>query len=232
MNHSEQINEIAKALASAQAALSNATKDATNPAFRSKYATLAAVIDAIRPAFAQAGISILQPMSSDENGLIVIETILMHSSGQYISERLAARPEKANAHGIGSIATYLRRYSLASLVSITQDDDDGNGATGKGEPNAKGSDVPAQPAKPPVTVAKNPEPPVEQEVIECKRIAASLKAAKTFEEVDNVMDDPFVGMLRGVAEFPGATLQQERIAKLDALAKQRIEIINDTPLSP
>ncbi len=127
MKHSEQINELATALAKAQGAIKGAKKDSTNPAFNSKYADLASVVDACKEALAANGLSYVQmPVTTDKDE-IGVETILMHSSGQWIAGEPYYMPVvKTSAHGFGSILTYARRYALTSLLGIAPEDDDAN----------------------------------------------------------------------------------------------------------
>lgn len=154
MHTSDTINEIAAALAKAQAEISNVVKDAANPHFRSQYATLAAVLDVARPVLAKNGISIMQPAGSDETGNVVVETMLAHSSGQWMRSSIACRPAKADAQGMGSVITYLRRYSLASMVGIAQADDDGEAGSGRGD-SPKDANPQMQPART-ANVSKTP----------------------------------------------------------------------------
>ena len=131
MRTSENINEIAAALAKAQGAIAGAVKDSTNPHFRSGFASLASVMDALREPFAAHGLSYVQPLSTAENA-VVVTTRLMHSSGQWLEESLAVPLAKNDAQGLGSAATYGRRYTLSAMGGIAQVDDDGNAATASG----------------------------------------------------------------------------------------------------
>ena len=129
MNKSDQINDLAAALAKAQAELRNPSFDSTNPHFKSKFASLAQVRDTITPTLAKHGLSITQLATNDEQGRPSVETILLHSSGQWLSSMLAVPVAKSDAHGAGSAITYARRYSLMSIVNVVGDeDDDGNEA--------------------------------------------------------------------------------------------------------
>lgn len=134
---SEKFGAVAEALAKAQVEIENATKDRANEHFKSKYATLAAVLDASRPMLAKHGIALLQAAGNGADGEVVVETRLIHSSGEWLASVLSVRPMKADAQGIGSAITYLRRYALSALVGITQDDDDGNAASAVGKPQAQ-----------------------------------------------------------------------------------------------
>jgi hypothetical protein len=128
MNTSDTINEIAGALAKAQAEIQNVVKDAKNPHFKSDYATLDAITDTVRPVFAKHGLAVVQ-MPSYADGIVTVETLLTHSSGQWIRGATAAPIAKADPQGVGSACTYLRRYSLAAIAALAQTDDDGHAAS-------------------------------------------------------------------------------------------------------
>jgi hypothetical protein len=103
-------------------------KGKTNPAFRSKYADLAAVVDAIKPALAEHGLWFRQ-ITHPADGGVCVETVIHHSSG----ESLACGPlflpaSKQDAQGFGSAMTYARRYSLMAAFGVPAEDDDANGA--------------------------------------------------------------------------------------------------------
>lgn len=125
---SSEINELATALAIAQGATQNAFMNRVNPHFKSKYADLSSVLDAIRLPLSSNGLSIVQTMQTNEYGMF-LQTTLMHSSGQYITSEYPLPGPNAKAHEIGSALTYGRRYSIAALICNSADeDDDGNSA--------------------------------------------------------------------------------------------------------
>lgn len=126
---SEPINEIAAALAKAQAEIQNPRFDSVNPHFKSKFASLAAVRNAIVPVLAKNGIAVLQDLSVGEGG-VLCKTMLLHSSGQSITMSPLFMPAmKLDAQGFGSAATYARRYALLSTAGVAgEPDDDGNAA--------------------------------------------------------------------------------------------------------
>lgn len=130
MQKSESIGHLAKSLAQAQAQMSVAKKDSANPFFKSKYADLAAVVDAIKKPLADNGLSYAQLTDIDDGGVIV-ETVLMHESGEWLSGRLRMKPVKDDPQGVGSCITYARRYGLQAMIGVPSDDDDGNAASGK-----------------------------------------------------------------------------------------------------
>lgn len=132
---SDSVAEIAKALAKAQGEIENASKNAANPHFRSKYADLAEVLNTIRPIFAKHGLSYVQFPSFHE-GVASVETLLMHDSGEWMRGMSSAPVSKNDAQGVGSATTYLRRYSLAAMAGIAQEDDDANSAVGKSDNKA------------------------------------------------------------------------------------------------
>jgi hypothetical protein len=125
-----EINELAGALAKAQAEIQNPKFDSVNPHFKNKFASLAAVRNAIVPVFAKHGLSVLQNLTTTADHCIACETILLHSSGQ--SMRFGPLPmpaSKPDAQGYGSAATYARRYSLLGVAGVAgEPDDDGNAA--------------------------------------------------------------------------------------------------------
>lgn len=132
MKHSEQLNELGKALTAAQRVMRGAVKDGLNPHFRSRYADLESCWDAIREPLTSNGLSVIQTLDESPDA-VVVETMLLHISGQWISGRNTLKPVKNDPQGIGSCITYGRRYGLAAIVGLTQTDDDGNHASGKAE---------------------------------------------------------------------------------------------------
>ena len=148
MNKSEHIGKLAEALAKAQGAIKHALKDSTNPHFKSSYADLASIWEACRKELSDNGLSVVQPCDFNEVGGLIVETTLMHSSGEWISGKLFMPVPQATPQGIGSAITYARRYSLAAMVGIAPDDDDGEAAHGRGTAVRP---VTAPPTAPPAT---------------------------------------------------------------------------------
>lgn len=134
MCKSESIKEIATALSKAQGAFDHAKKDVKNEFFKSRYADLASVIDAAKMPLAENGLSVCQIIDTNENNETILETILMHTSGEFLSGRFLIRPTKNDPQGVGSALTYARRYAFSAITGIAaDDDDDGNGAAGNGK---------------------------------------------------------------------------------------------------
>lgn len=152
---SSDIGELAKALAAAQGEMTAASKDATNPHFKSRYATLASVWDAIRGPLSRNGLSVSQVLETPETGPgVIVRTLLIHASGQSIASRYVMPiAEKLTPQAMGSAITYARRYALSAIVGIApDDDDDGNSA----------SVAPTRQAPPPPAPKPEPAKPASQ----------------------------------------------------------------------
>ena len=132
MERSTEVNELAKALATAQGQMESAKKDSNNPFFKSKYADLAAVVEAIRLPFSQNGLAYAQGPEPREGEEVAVVTVLMHSSGQWISSTTVVPVTKKDAQGYGSALTYARRYGLQAIAGLAAEDDDGNAAARPG----------------------------------------------------------------------------------------------------
>lgn len=128
---SEQLDQIAAALAKAQGVMGGALKDSANPFFKSKYADLESVWQACRKALSENGLAVIQTTSASDGG-VAITTMLIHASGQWVRDTLPLHPKDSSPQGIGSAITYGRRYALAAMVGVYQTDDDGEAAHGRG----------------------------------------------------------------------------------------------------
>ena len=143
MNKSDSIKELATALAKAQGTIKGALKDSSNPFFKTKYADLASVVEAIRQPLADGGLSYVQ-ISHESKDAACIETVILHSSGEWLSCGPVSVPvTKADAQGFGSAMTYSRRYSLSAAFGVAPEDDDGNAAAAA-KPTAGEGGVPAK----------------------------------------------------------------------------------------
>ena len=150
---SPTIGKLADALAKAQAEMEGATKDSTNPHFRSKYADLSSIRDACRP-LAKHGLAHLQPTRAD-GPHVTVTTLLIHSSGEWIAEDLTLTAGSNTPQAVGSAITYGRRYGLAAMVGIAPEDDDGEAAEPRNAPVTAVTDIRPKPApaKPPKSTA-------------------------------------------------------------------------------
>jgi hypothetical protein len=137
---SEQINELASAMAKMQGELESAAKSSENPFLKNKYADLATVWDVCRLPMSKNGLSLIQQIRpatvligdtivySNDKAMLV--TTIMHSSGQWMRSVCPIITSKQDAQGMGAGITYMRRYAMCAMLGITQDDDDGNSASG------------------------------------------------------------------------------------------------------
>jgi len=128
---SDALNEIAPALAAAEAKIEGARKSVANTFFKSTYADLADVWDEVREPLTSNDLSIVQSSDLTEAG-IVVTTRILHKSGQWIQTYTPAMaPKDQGPQAIGSCITYGRRYGLAAAVGCPQIDDDANAANGR-----------------------------------------------------------------------------------------------------
>lgn len=141
---STSIGKLALALSKAQGAMTNAAKAADNPFFHSKYADLASVWDACRAPLSSNELAVIQIPGESTSGRVAVETLLAHSSGEWISSRITLKPVKDDPQGVGSAITYARRYGLQAIAGIASEDDDGNAASGKS--GSQGTDKQQKPA--------------------------------------------------------------------------------------
>lgn len=140
IDKSTEINELAAALSKAQAKLTHVKKDKTarirmkaGGEYSYAYADLGSTWDAGRAALTENGLSVSQ-LPSFESGWLMLDTILMHSSGQYISSQMRTRADEMDVKSIGSAITYLRRYAFAAITGLVADEDDDGSAPNSGKP--------------------------------------------------------------------------------------------------
>lgn len=217
MNRSENITALAAALCKAQAAFGVAVKDSTNPAFRTRYADLGAIWDAVRPSLHANGLAVIQNPTTSDPGFAALETLLLHESGEYIGTTAAVRLVKDDPQGYGSGITYLRRYCLAALLGVVADDDDGNLASGQtpggsgARPNQTmgrptGNTAPATKAAPTSTAPKLNSKQAEQ--LE-QRVFDALIAAEPLKPAD-VLAFASKQLARPVAALADLTLAEAK----------------------
>jgi hypothetical protein len=176
---SESLGKLAEALAKAQLAMGNAAKDSTNPHFKSRYADLASVREAVLPHLAANGIAVIQRIVSQAKEGVAVSTMLVHSSGEWVKDHCWLPVTKSDAQGFGSAITYARRYSLAAVAGIAAEDDDGNAAVGKPVPEKAGVPRVAE------QKAANTDKPKTDPTTNLRRLLTELKTnfdQKTWEE--------------------------------------------------
>ncbi len=219
MNQSDNISELATALSKAQSEIQGAKKDSSNPYFKSRYADLASCWEAAREAATKNGLSVWQGGVDSDKG-IVLETKLLHSSGQWIVSKMlmpniiydknspSGRP--MNSQEIGATITYFRRFALCAVLGICPEDDDGNSV----------SQSARNEQKQPVPHVNNEQKITPDQAIALKKmlsqcspdiansLLASLRAApihaNTIEQIPAVQYDPIAKYIMGKIQVDGA----------------------------
>jgi hypothetical protein len=199
MNTSESINNLAAALVAMQGETEHANYDKTNPHFRSKYASLAEVIDVIKGPLAKHGLSVLALPGYYSDIGYVLTTRLIHASGEWIETDMRLNPTKDDPQGLGSAITYMRRYTLPGIgLYASEEDDDGNAAS---------------------RPVKSPAPAMTPEQLQAKR-------KDYLDKLKNMTDETAIRAFFGAAAT-GLGLQKgtTEFAELRKLFVQRIEEI-------
>lgn len=204
------------ALAKAQGMMRHAGFDRQNSHTKSRYATLAACLDAVREPLSSCGLSVSQLVGGGGDGHVVVTTVLGHESGQYLSTALrvavAPGPGQSPIQGVGGAITYARRYALLAIVGMSsaEDDDDGNGT------------VPARPAPAPA-----PRPTREQweaaphhPSFEADRAGFMARLGEMHLKYESVKDSCYH---RGWPK-PSAITSARRARLLDVLRAEREEV--------
>ena len=135
MKTSKETSEIFKALVKAQAEMGNAKKNSKNPFFKSSYSDLESVINAIKEPLNNSGLAVLQSMGTRKSGTQYVETVVLHTSGQWIRSRTnVVIAKERDPQAMGSAVTYAKRYGLQALLLIPSVDDDGEAAMQRNKP--------------------------------------------------------------------------------------------------
>lgn len=130
ITQSETLGKLALALSKAQSEMSNPAKNASNPFFKSRYADLATCLEAAKEVLNKHEIAIVQTTTGTCSAFVQCNTMLIHSSGEWLSSVLKMAPVKRDPQGVGSAITYARRYGLCAITGMAaEDDDDGNSAS-------------------------------------------------------------------------------------------------------
>jgi len=217
MNKSESIQNLSAALSKAQAEYPAIKFDSVNPFLKNGYASLGAIIAGARPVNAKHGLSVSQ-LTFGEDGVAGVETVLMHTSGEWISSSISMpigdEKGKSNAQVAGSIVTYLRRYSLASILGIYSDEDgDGN----KVEPERK-------PTRTALPKEKSVDDPMTDFLVETFAVDAPVKVDSdplTIERACKVKSDS-----------AGKTYGELTIGELSVRYNALVKAAKDNSLSP
>ena len=185
MNKSESIGKLTEALSKVQGILEGAKKESSNPFFKSRYADLTSVWDAIRKPLADNGLAVIQTgvYNADNPELISIETTLSHISGEWVSGIISVKPVKNDPQVAVACVTYLRRASLSAIVGVSPEDDDGEAATREVKPKTAMKDFRNKEADIPEDVEVKDNPLVDflnSTPEEQKRTLNILSAAKKY----------------------------------------------------
>ena len=191
MEKSQTISELAKALVTFQLKSKTLGFDAKNPFFKSSYTTLTALVKETKAELANAGLVVSQ-LLEDEGALT---TILIHSSGEFISSKVHLKPTKDDPQGRGSCITYSRRYAYAAILGLVSDaDDDAEMATDRStvsQPSAKSS---------------HPEG--------IQYVAPPFKLSKELQELEDLGKKAFKGSQLNFLAWMGTNFQTNDMTKL------------------
>jgi hypothetical protein len=198
METSEHIGAIAGALAKAHLKIENPELDGQNPHYKSRFSTLAAVLNAVRKPLAEQGIALLQSVAL-EDGKVRVTTNLVHSSGEWMRETMAFPLQgSATVQQAGSTVTYLRRYSLISLCGIVgdpQQDDDG-----EADAEAREEHKPVRASQPPRKEVKQERPRRVEQASPSEEVKPEAVPAKTDKFPD---DGEFLVTIKRVVRRQG-----------------------------
>ena len=156
MYQSEQIGELAKTLAAAQGEMDAAKKDSKGN--YGKYTTISSILEVVKDALSRNGLAVVQAPMPCDAGNICLRTTLMHTSGQWIASELSMKAENVSPQKIGSVITYARRYALAALLGVGQEDDDAQAAQDAYEKQARRAQKEAVQNTRAQAAANNPDP--------------------------------------------------------------------------
>jgi hypothetical protein len=217
---SETTATLCAALVAAQGGLKPIAKDGKNPAFRSRYATLDGIMETVRPALAAHGLAVVQGVVHPETGEggrlvgIMVETRLIHTSGEWLASVVPVPVAKGDAHGLGSALSYGRRYGLSALLALSTDEDDDGNAAAKAPPaKPQAKPAPAAPAPGQRLHDRVPTTPPPEAMTLAKAETVELKGQRLAD-----MDDDRLDKLRAWAEEKGNNFI---LAAIDAIQASR-----------
>jgi hypothetical protein len=220
MTSSETTATLCAALVAAQGALKPIAKDGKNPAFRSRYATLDGIMETVRPALAAHGLAVVQGVVHPETGEggrlvgIMVETRLVHTSGEWLASVVPVPVAKGDAHGLGSALSYGRRYGISALLALSTDEDDDGNAAAKAPPaKPQAKPAPAAPAPGQRLHDRVPTTPPPEAMTLAKAETVELKGQRLAD-----MDDDRLDKLRTWAQDKGNGFI---LAAIDAIQASR-----------
>ncbi len=130
---SEKFDVVLAQLMKAKAEMDTVKKDSTNPFHKSSYASLGAYIEASEQHLTKNGLILVQAVNGTFSQPMIIATLLHPESGQWIKSYMPILNPKNDSQGLGASVTYMRRYSIATLLGLVAEDDDGETASGRGK---------------------------------------------------------------------------------------------------
>jgi len=217
---SETTATLCAALVAAQGGLKPIAKDGKNPAFRSRYATLDGIMETVRPALAAHGLAVVQGVVHPETGEggrlvgIMVETRLVHTSGEWLASVVPVPVAKGDAHGLGSALSYGRRYGISALLALSTDEDDDGNAAAKAPPaKPQAKPAPAAPAPGQRLHDRVPTTPPPEAMTLAKAETVELKGQRLAD-----MDDDRLDKLRAWAQDKGNAFI---LAAIDAIQASR-----------
>jgi hypothetical protein len=191
MGQSEKIGTVSGALGKAQAAMKALHKDANNPHFKSRYATLNAVLDVVKPVLAECGLVVTQ-MPTGAHQMAGLVTKLMHpASGEWLAEEALLPLQQQGPQAYVSAITYARRTALAAMFNLAADDDDGETAEGRGAWSAP-QPAPRREAQAPGNARPAARPP---------QTSSPATTGLVFPPYGNAKGQPIAGATLGTLEF-------------------------------
>lgn len=177
IQHSETITKLMGAMLAVQGAIDGVAKDATNPHFKRKYASLESVVDTIRPECQKNGLVVMQAPGACRDGVLTVETFIAHAeSGEWLRSASELPVAKADPQGAGSAITYAERYSLMALFNLPPVDDDGNDASRHPQLSQQSRPMDAPRAVSPTPVAR--------------QLADMVYGTKNGRDLDELVADP------------------------------------------
>ena len=181
MTRSESIKEITTALVQFHSKVGKVKKDANNPFFKSKYASLENILESVQPILVECNLNVMQFAGIDNE----LTTLLVHTSGEWFESITKIAPVKNDPQSVGSALTYARRYSVSSMQNINVgDDDDGAKASIPAKGEAKKADSTRDRLITALKTAQNPDRLIELKQY-CKDDELLEIYAKREEEIYN-----------------------------------------------
>lgn len=219
---SESFVKIATALCAAQGQIKVAPKSSVNPHYNSHYSNLAEVSEACREALVKNGIAVLQPVSTTATS-VSVTTLLMHTSGEWISCDITLTPRDMTPQGVGLAITYGRRYGLGTMVGVVSDeDDDGNSgsiAPKKDFPVGRKADAPAPRTAMPKPTDTPMAAPVNGADYANKKEEYKAKAHRIFTDIGVPPGDRVKISKEYLTGFHGGEIPTDPQTNIDAIEK-------------